>query len=90
LVFHEFNHLHIFSASISCARPTLNGTYIYFTDSTTNTTAAQFDCGYAPEVTFTGYTIVIIFPVAPWIAGHSYYVTFAYGIYKFVSLRFRF
>jgi len=74
----------MFSASTSCARPTLNGTYITFIDSTTNTTAAQYDCGWAPEVTFTGYTIVIIFPVAPWIPGHSYYVTFAYGIHKFV------
>jgi hypothetical protein len=74
----------MFSASISVARPTSNGTYIYFTDSTINITVATFDCGYAPEVTFTGYTIVIIFPVAPWIPGHSYYVTFAYGIYKFV------
>jgi hypothetical protein len=79
----------MFSASISCARPTLNGTYIYFTDTTTNITIS-YDCGWAPEVTFTGYTIVIIFPVSPWIPGHFYYVTFAYGIYKFVSLRFHF
>ncbi len=71
----------MFLASISVARPTLNGTYIYFTDSTNNSIVQTFDCGWAPEVTFTGYTIVIIFPVAPWIPGHSYYVTFAYGMF---------
>ncbi len=80
----RFNRLHIFSASISVARPTSNGTYIYFTDSTTNTTVQTYDCGWAPEVTFTGYTIVIAFPVAPWIPGHSYYVTFASGMYKLI------
>ncbi|CAF1445970.1 unnamed protein product [Adineta steineri] len=62
-------------------RPTLNNTFIYFTDATANNTLVQkFDCGWAPEVTYTGYTTVIRFPVAPWIPGHFYYVTFDSGV----------
>jgi hypothetical protein len=80
----------MFSASISVARSTRNGTNIYFTDSTTNTLVQAYDCSWAPEVTYTGFTIVIHFPVAPWIPGHSYYVTFDSGIYDVVSLPFHF
>ncbi|CAF4116379.1 unnamed protein product [Adineta steineri] len=65
----------------SVNRPTLNGTYIYFTDATANNTLVQkFDCGWAPEVIYTGFTTIIRFPVAPWIPGHFYYVTFDSGV----------
>ncbi|CAF3378674.1 unnamed protein product, partial [Rotaria sp. Silwood2] len=39
-----------------------------------------YDCGWEPEVTYTGFTIVIRFPTAPWIIGHSYYVMFDSGV----------
>ncbi|CAF0820992.1 unnamed protein product [Adineta steineri] len=65
----------------SVNRPTLNGTYIYFTDATANNTLVQkFDCGWAPEVIYTGFTTIIRFLVAPWIPGHFYYVTFDSGV----------
>ncbi|CAF3771940.1 unnamed protein product [Rotaria sordida] len=64
----------------SVSRPTRNGTYIHFKDATTNTTVQSYDCGWQSEVTYTGYTIVIRFPTAPWIVGHSYYVMFDSGV----------
>ncbi|CAF1080336.1 unnamed protein product [Rotaria sordida] len=64
----------------SVSRPTRNGTYIHFKDSTTNTIVQSYDCGWQSEVTYTGYTIVIRFPTAPWIVGHSYYVMFDSGV----------
>ncbi|CAF0805972.1 unnamed protein product [Adineta ricciae] len=65
----------------SVNRPTRNGTYIYFWDSTLGGTLVQkYDCGWEPEVTYTGFTTIIRFPVAPWIRGHFYYVTFDYGV----------
>jgi hypothetical protein len=79
----SFNCLFMFSASKFVNRPTRNGTKIYFNDATWNNVTAEFDCGYAPEVTYTGYTIVIRFPIAPWFAGHFYYVTMDSGMYKF-------
>ncbi|CAM4803939.1 unnamed protein product [Rotaria magnacalcarata] len=63
--------------SVGC--PTHNGTYIHFTDSTSNTLVQSYDCGSAPEITYTGFTVVIRFPIAPWTIGHSYYVTFDSG-----------
>ncbi|CAF0882617.1 unnamed protein product [Adineta ricciae] len=67
--------------SISVNRPTLNGTNIYFWDSTLGgTLVQQYDCGWAPEVTYTGFTIIIRFPVAPWLPGHFYYVTMDSGV----------
>ncbi|CAF1422330.1 unnamed protein product [Adineta ricciae] len=51
-------------------------TNITFWDSTNNSVAASFNCRIASEVTYIGFTISIRFPVAPWIEGHSYYVTF--------------
>ncbi|CAF3922512.1 unnamed protein product, partial [Adineta steineri] len=61
-------------------RPTLNNTFIYFTDAANTTTpVAKFDCGWDPNVIYTGYTTIIRFPVAPWIPGHFYYVTFDTG-----------
>ena len=66
-----------FLATKSVGRPNRNGTNIYFRDATNNNTiVAQFDCGWAPEVTFTGYTTVIRFNnTPPWQPGHFYYVT---------------
>ncbi|UJR07471.1 hypothetical protein I4U23_011760 [Adineta vaga] len=65
----------------SVNRPNRNGTYIYFWDSTLGGTLVQkYDCGWAPEVTYTGFTTIIRFPIAPWTAGHFYYVTFDSGV----------
>ncbi|UJR17455.1 hypothetical protein I4U23_004350 [Adineta vaga] len=62
-------------------RPTRNGTTIYFRDATAGgIIVSKFDCGYASEVTYTGYTVVIRFPVAPWTPGHFYYVTMDSGV----------
>ncbi|UJR14657.1 hypothetical protein I4U23_001650 [Adineta vaga] len=40
----------------------------------------KYDCGWEPEVTYTGFTTVIRFPTAPWIPGHFYYVTMDSGV----------
>ena len=73
-------------ANLRVDRPNRNGTYIYFRDAATNGVVQSYDCGWAPEVTYTGYTIVIRLPVAPWIPGRSYYVTFDSGTFSsFVS-----
>ncbi|UJR14650.1 hypothetical protein I4U23_001643 [Adineta vaga] len=65
----------------SVNRPTRNGTYIYFWDSTLGGTLVQkYDCGWESEVTYTGFTTVIRFPTAPWIPGHFYYVTMDSGV----------
>ncbi|UJR16955.1 hypothetical protein I4U23_003853 [Adineta vaga] len=76
------NHtLFSIQTSISVNRPTRNGTFIYFWDSTLGGTLVQkYDCGWEPEVTYTGFTVVIRFPVAPWIDGHFYYVTYDSGV----------
>ncbi|UJR12009.1 hypothetical protein I4U23_016187 [Adineta vaga] len=77
------NHtLFSFQTTKSVSRPTRNGTYISFYDSTTGspTLVQQFDCGWQTEVTYTGLTVVIRFPVAPWIPGHSYYVNMDSGV----------
>ena len=68
-----------FVATKSVNRPTRNGTFIHFKDATTNTIVQSYDCGWAPEVVYTGFTVVIRFPTAPWIPGHSYYVMFDSG-----------
>ncbi|CAF4098017.1 unnamed protein product, partial [Adineta steineri] len=67
-----FQNQTLFSIQTSKAvnRPTLNNTFIYFTDATANNTLVQkFDCGWDPNVIYTGYTTIIRFPVAPWIPG---------------------
>ena len=38
----------------------------------------QYDCGWSPNVTYTGDTIIIYAPYS-WIPGHQYYVTFDSG-----------
>ncbi|UJR18699.1 hypothetical protein I4U23_005606 [Adineta vaga] len=68
-------------ASISVNRPIRTGTYIYFWDATLGGVLVQkYDCSWQSEVTYTNSTIVIRFPIAPWIPGHSYYVTFDGGV----------
>jgi hypothetical protein len=72
-------------ASISVNRPTRNDTFIYFWDATAgDNLTAKYDCGWSPEITYTGFTIVVRFPVAPWIPGHFYYVTMDSGAYQLV------
>ena len=71
-------------ANLRVDRPQRNGTNIYFRDAATNAIVQQYDCGWAPEVTYTGYTIVIRFPVAPWVPGRSYYVTFDSGMFSLI------
>ena len=66
-------------ATKSVNRPTRNGTFIHFKDATTNTIVRSYDCGWAPEVQYTGFTVVIRFPSPPWVIGHSYYVMFDSG-----------
>ena len=79
LFLYRFNEVYCL-ATISVYRPTRNGTFIYFYDATANHSLVQaFDCGWAPEVTYTGYTIFVRFATAPWAPGHSYYVTFSSG-----------
>ncbi|UJR19911.1 hypothetical protein I4U23_023043 [Adineta vaga] len=67
--------------SISVNRPTRNDTFIYFYNASGgNTLVRKYDCGWQPEVTYTGFTIVIRFPVAPWTPGHFFYVTMDSGV----------
>ena len=73
-------------ANLRVDRPTRNGTYIYFRDAATNAVVQRYDCGWESQVTYTGFTIVIRFPVAPWIPGRSYYVTFDSGTFLLLLL----
>ncbi|UJR24422.1 hypothetical protein I4U23_005798 [Adineta vaga] len=69
-----------FQTTKSVNRPTRNGTTIYFRDAANDTAVAQFDCGWAPEVTFTGFTTVIRFVTVNWEPGHFYYITMDGGV----------
>ncbi|CAF1458447.1 unnamed protein product, partial [Adineta steineri] len=54
-----FQNQTLFSIQTSKAvnRPTLNNTFIYFTDAANTTQpVAKFDCGWDPNVIYTGYT----------------------------------
>ncbi|UJR24420.1 hypothetical protein I4U23_005796 [Adineta vaga] len=64
-----------FQTTKAVDRPKRNGTTIYFRDAANDTAVAQFDCGWAPEVTFTGFTTVIRFVTVNWEPGHFYYIT---------------
>ncbi|CAF4482311.1 unnamed protein product [Rotaria socialis] len=68
------------AATKSVGRPTRNGTYIHFTDPTSNTLVQSYGCGWAPEFTYAEITVVIRFSIAPWTIGHSYYVAFDSGV----------
>ena len=73
-------HMFCVVASIAVNRPNRNGTYISFWDSTLGgTLVGRYDCGWEPEVTYTGTVVAVRFPVAPWTAGHFYYVTWDSG-----------
>ena len=62
-------------------RPGRNGTNIYFHDLTLGgTVALQYDCGWSPNVIYTGDTIIIYAPFS-WVPGHVYYVTLDSGVY---------
>ncbi|UJR07101.1 hypothetical protein I4U23_011389 [Adineta vaga] len=69
-----------FQTTKSVNRPTRNGTTISFRDAANDTAVAQFDCGWAPEVTFTGFTTVIRFITVIWEPGHFYYITMESGV----------
>jgi hypothetical protein len=65
-------------------RPGHNGTYIYFNDATLNgTVVLSYDCGWSPNVVYSGDTIIIYAPFA-WVPGHHYYVTFDSGLYCYI------
>ena len=71
----------ILLASVSVTRPARLNTYIYFWDATLgDLLVKKYDCSWESEVIYANTTIRIHFPVAPWVAGHSYYVTFDAGI----------
>lgn len=62
-------------------RPGRNGTYVHFRDATLNgTIVLSFDCGWSPNVIYSGSTIIInTAPYNNWTYGHTYYVTFDSG-----------
>ncbi len=65
-------------------RPGHNGTYIYFNDATLNgAVVLSYDCGWSPNVIYSGSTIVINAPYA-WTPGHTYYVTLDSGLYCYI------
>lgn len=60
-------------------RPGHNDTYVRFNDATLNgTNVLSYDCGWSPNVIYSGSTIIIYAPY-PWVPGHLYYVTFDSG-----------
>ena len=60
-------------------RPGHNGTYVSFHDATLNgTIVVQYDCGWSPNVIYTGSTIIIYAPYT-WTYGHQYYITLDSG-----------
>ncbi|CAF1637226.1 unnamed protein product, partial [Adineta ricciae] len=59
-------------------RPTRNGTNVCFRNSATNISVVCYDAGYAPNVIYTGNTIIIITNVT-WTPGQFYYVTMDSG-----------
>ncbi|UJR38695.1 hypothetical protein I4U23_031361 [Adineta vaga] len=75
-----FSNQSIFSieASSSVNRPSRNGTNICFHDADTNSSVLCYDAGYASNVIYTGYTIVIVTNYT-WTAGKVYYVTMDSG-----------
>ena len=63
-------------------RPGRNGTYIHFVDATMNNTVVlSYDCGWSPNIIYSGNTIIIYAPYS-WTYGHQYYVTFDSGKMK--------
>ena len=65
-------------------RPGHNGTYVRFNDATLGgTTVLQYDCGWSPNVIYSGSTIIIKTNYT-WTPGHNYYVTFDSGNYYYI------
>ncbi|CAF1532080.1 unnamed protein product [Adineta ricciae] len=69
-----FNH----TANSLVGRPTRNGTNICFREAATNVSAVCYDAGYASNVVYTGYTIVITTNYT-WSKGSFYYITMDSG-----------
>ena len=64
---------------VAVNRPGHNGTYISFNDMTVGgPPVLQYDCGWSPNVIYSGSTIIIYAPFA-WAPGHRYYITFDSG-----------
>lgn len=59
-------------------RPSRNGTNVCFNDAATNTPVVCYDAGYASNILYSGYTIIILTTIT-WTYGHTYYVTMDSG-----------
>ncbi|CAF1435406.1 unnamed protein product [Adineta ricciae] len=68
----------LIQATSLVGRPTRNSTIIRFKDADTNATVLWYDAGYAPNIIYTGYTIVIITNYT-WSPGKFYYITMDSG-----------
>ncbi|CAF0791008.1 unnamed protein product [Adineta ricciae] len=68
----------LIQATSLVGRPTRNSTIIRFKDADTNATVLWYDAGYAPNIIYTGYTIVIITNYT-WSSGKFYYITMDSG-----------
>ncbi len=66
------------TATNPVGRPSRNGTDVCFNDLATNTAVICYDAGYASNILYNGYTIIIITNVT-WTYGHTYYITMASG-----------
>ena len=76
---------HIGANGVGVNRPGRNGTFVHFNDATLNgTRVLWYDCGWSPNVIYSGSTIIINTAPFIWTYGHHYYVTFDSGM--FVSL----
>jgi hypothetical protein len=69
----------IILASQNVNRPSLNGTNVYFNDASTHLPVVQYDAGWAPNVIYTGNTIIIQVINYTWTYGHTYYITMDEG-----------
>ncbi|CAF1082691.1 unnamed protein product, partial [Adineta ricciae] len=68
----------LIQATSLVGRPSRNGTDICFHDASTNASVLCYDAGYAANIIYTGYTIVII-TNHTWTPGSFYYVTMDSG-----------
>jgi hypothetical protein len=72
---------HLGQNGVAVNRPGHNGTYISFNDATLNgTVVLSYDCGWSPNVIYSGDTVIIYAPFA-WVPGHLYYVTLDSGLH---------
>ncbi|CAF0950721.1 unnamed protein product [Adineta ricciae] len=68
----------LIQATSLVGRPSRNGTNICFINAATNVSAGCYDAGYAPNIVYTGYTIVITTNIT-WATGQFYYITMDSG-----------